>query len=104
VTTADDFNDAKATQDEMDAMGRLIKDVDGERLFAYLERRLKALDEKTRKMLGNDFLTHTNGRRAELAQLLEFAKAASRGEAQVSTPRSEGKSQPPRPLEDCRRF
>ena len=93
--------DEKATPEEIDAIARLAVDPDGQRLFAFLSRRLQSLDVKTRKMFG-DLRTHADGRRTEIADLLNLAKSVSGGEL----PGGQGQKQavknarPPRPLDD----
>lgn len=78
----DPQEDIRAAQDELDAIARLSVDVDGNKFFVFLERRLRALDAKTRKMFGEQ-LYHTNGRRSELADVLDLVKV-SRGNRSVA--------------------
>jgi hypothetical protein len=94
----DGLSPDKATTEEIDAMSRLMCDHDGKIFFAFLTRRLSALDAVTRKMFG-DALYHANGRRTELANLIDLAKASETGEAKVTTT-SAGPARPPAPLVD----
>jgi len=76
----------KATAEELRAMVRLLNDSDGRVLFDFLRRRLHALDVSSRKIPGD--CGFINGRRTELAQLIELAESAKDGNANL--PKREG--------------